>query len=266
MCLQRYQTKLNPCLQTGKWTPDEDDFLKEVINNYRSGDAIPWSTVAYYVEGRSREQCARRWEQLHPKSFRKGKWTPEEDRNLLEATTLFGINKWWKIQQYVPSRTAAQCRERWKNTLDRSITFGSWKYEEDKKLWLVVQEMGAGHWQKVARDHLPGRTDNMCLQRYRRLLRWYEGRIKMTKAKRPVKRGRYNGSKWKKLASWEMQKSKAIEKEKRRVEMEAKNKEIVSALTCVGGIYENGNEKQQVSYARIVLTFIDVLNVYNVDL
>lgn len=36
--------------------------------------------VAYYVEGRSREQCARRWEQLHPKSFKKGKWTVEEDR------------------------------------------------------------------------------------------------------------------------------------------------------------------------------------------
>jgi len=27
-----------------KWTPEEDDFLKEVINNYKSGDSIPWST------------------------------------------------------------------------------------------------------------------------------------------------------------------------------------------------------------------------------
>lgn len=35
--------------------------------------------VAYYVEGRSREQCARRWEQLHPPDTIKGKWTKEED-------------------------------------------------------------------------------------------------------------------------------------------------------------------------------------------
>jgi len=26
-----------------KWTPEEDTFLKEVVNNYRMGDIIPWS-------------------------------------------------------------------------------------------------------------------------------------------------------------------------------------------------------------------------------
>lgn len=27
-----------------KWSPEEDDFLKEVVNNYKRGDSIPWST------------------------------------------------------------------------------------------------------------------------------------------------------------------------------------------------------------------------------
>jgi len=26
-----------------KWTPEEDSYLKEVVDNYRMGDIIPWS-------------------------------------------------------------------------------------------------------------------------------------------------------------------------------------------------------------------------------
>lgn len=37
-------------------------------------------TVASYMEARSGEQCARRWEQLHPSSnSKRGKWTVDED-------------------------------------------------------------------------------------------------------------------------------------------------------------------------------------------
>jgi len=32
----------------------------------------------------------------------------------------------------------------WKNTLDSKINFGSWSYEEDRTLWLAVQELGVG--------------------------------------------------------------------------------------------------------------------------
>lgn len=56
-----------------------DEFFCLVIDNYELRLKLYLLPVAYYVEGRSREQCARRWEQLHPKSFRKGRWTAEED-------------------------------------------------------------------------------------------------------------------------------------------------------------------------------------------
>jgi len=32
----------------------------------------------------------------------------------------------------------------WKNSLDSSINFGGWTYEEDRTLWLAVQEIGTG--------------------------------------------------------------------------------------------------------------------------
>ena len=42
-------------------------------------DLVDFVSVAYYIEGRSREQCAQRWDQLHPRSIMKGKWTKDED-------------------------------------------------------------------------------------------------------------------------------------------------------------------------------------------
>lgn len=38
--------------------------------------------VAYYVEGRSQEQCERRWKLLNHVDQRKGRWTSEEDEVL----------------------------------------------------------------------------------------------------------------------------------------------------------------------------------------
>ena len=35
--------------------------------------------VAYCVEGRSREQCAKRWQQLFPTNIIRGRWRDHED-------------------------------------------------------------------------------------------------------------------------------------------------------------------------------------------
>ena len=34
----------------------------------------------------------------------------------------------------------------WKNTLDQKLNFSAWSYEEDKTLWLAVQELGEGQY------------------------------------------------------------------------------------------------------------------------
>ena len=182
-CLQRFQTKLNPCLLTGKWTPEEDNFLRSVASSCREGGHIIWNDVAYYMEGRSREQCVRRWQKLHPSTYKKGRWHATEDLKLIDGVQRFGISNWWRVKDFVPGRSSSQCRERWKNTLDQSINFGNWSYEEDRKLWVLVQEFGVGRWQKLVDEYLPGRTDNMALQRYRRLLQWKDDREMLNKIK-----------------------------------------------------------------------------------
>lgn len=88
------------------WTPEEDAFLKEVVEVVRTGSHINWTQglffhfhfslgsilgellgidlilcalVAFYVDGRSTERCRERWETLTVKTTRRGKWTTEED-------------------------------------------------------------------------------------------------------------------------------------------------------------------------------------------
>ncbi|EFJ51096.1 transcription factor Myb5, partial [Volvox carteri f. nagariensis] len=50
-----------------------------------------------------------------------------------------------------------------------NITREKWTPEEDSRLTRFVQEIGVGKWATVAR-HLPGRTDQQCMGRWRRHL------------------------------------------------------------------------------------------------
>ncbi|ELU13045.1 hypothetical protein CAPTEDRAFT_121813, partial [Capitella teleta] len=96
--------------------------------------------VAFYVDGRSTEQCKERWELLNRKMFKRGKWTDVEDLKLIEAVKRFGLKDYEKIATYVSTRSGVQCRERYMNCLQATLKFGSWTYEEDRKLWNFVMD------------------------------------------------------------------------------------------------------------------------------
>ena len=52
-----------------------------------------------------------------------------------------------------------------------NVKRGEWTYEEDRAIWLHVQEHGPGEWARLARG-LQHRTDNAVMQRYKRLEKW----------------------------------------------------------------------------------------------
>jgi len=43
VCSLSWSVSVVVFVSNSKWTPEEDTFLKEVVNNYRMGDIIPWS-------------------------------------------------------------------------------------------------------------------------------------------------------------------------------------------------------------------------------
>ncbi|KAL0429527.1 UNVERIFIED_CONTAM: Myb-like protein L [Sesamum radiatum] len=162
-CLARYQRSLNASILKREWTKDEDNQLRSAVETFGESN---WQLVASVMEGRTGTQCSNRWlKTLHPARQRVGKWTPEEDKRLKVAVTLFGPRTWKKVARCVPGRTQVQCRERWVNCLDPSLNMSKWTEEEDSKLEAAIAKHGYC-WSKVAAC-IPHRTDNQCWRRWK---------------------------------------------------------------------------------------------------
>ncbi|CAN1265594.1 Myb-like protein L [Linum perenne] len=164
-CLERFERSLNPRVLKSQWTKEEDAQLKAAVRKFGESD---WQSVAATLRGRTGTQCSNRW----LKSLRvygKGPWKAEEDKRLKLAVMFFGPKDWKKVASFVPGRKDVQCRERWHNACSPSLNRGAWTEEEDSLLKAAVDEHGHS-WSKVS-HHVPGRTDNDCMRRWRVLFR-----------------------------------------------------------------------------------------------
>lgn len=91
-------------------------------------------------------------------NLRRGPWSPEEDRKLLDSINLFGATNWVRISQSIGSRTPKQCRERYHQNLKPSLNRNPITPEEGQLIEELVNKYGK-RWAEIAR-HLNGRSDN----------------------------------------------------------------------------------------------------------
>lgn len=84
-----------------------------------------------------------------------GPWNPEEDSRLSELVGIVGPNLWAEVARRLGHRTGKQCRERYLNNLDPSISRLPWTPEEDQQLIQLHQELGNA-WACISRK-MPGR-------------------------------------------------------------------------------------------------------------
>ncbi|KAI9272037.1 hypothetical protein BY458DRAFT_455724 [Sporodiniella umbellata] len=122
-CRKRWFHSLDPSLRKGAWTDEEDQLLREGVSRYPN----QWSKIADMLEGRTDDQCAKRWRESLDPSIDRSEWTPEEDTRLLQKYDEYG-SQWQKIAFYFEGRPGLHCRNRWRK-LQRMI-----QIKKDKQL------------------------------------------------------------------------------------------------------------------------------------
>ncbi|KAH1084369.1 hypothetical protein J1N35_024130 [Gossypium stocksii] len=91
--------------------------------------------------------------------LKKGPWTPEEDRILVDYIQKHGHSKWKSVPALAGlNRCGKSCRLRWTNYLRPNIKRGNFSSEEEQ-LIIDLHALMGNKWSAIAR-HLPGRTDN----------------------------------------------------------------------------------------------------------
>ncbi|KAF9897134.1 Myblike DNAbinding domain-containing protein, partial [Lobosporangium transversale] len=96
-------------------------------------------------------------------------WTKEEDALLMEVVQVLGEQSWEQVSYCFEDRTAVQCMHHWTKCLNPSIRRGRWQKDEDGALRAALAVYGENRWIKI-QQHVPGRTDVQCRERYMNVL------------------------------------------------------------------------------------------------
>lgn len=89
---------------------------------------------------------------------KKGRWTQQEDDELLRLVDLYGAQSWSRIALSLGTRSHKQCRERYHQHLKPTINLDPITREEGRLIEQLVETIGK-RWAEIAR-RLPRRTDN----------------------------------------------------------------------------------------------------------
>lgn len=154
-------------MQRAKWTNKMDERLLELYNQNTNSFGHPfWANIGPIMQneyGVTQEQCMTRYREALNRGARHRKFTPEEDKHLVELVKNYGKN-WAEIAKQMGNRTKKQCKERYINYLDPTIDQSPFTPEEDKFIIEKHKILGS-KWEIIA-HFLPGRTPNQVKNRW----------------------------------------------------------------------------------------------------
>ena len=92
-----------------------------------------------------------------------GPWDQQEDIKLKQWVKENGPYNWTKCAEFMENRTAKQCREHWKNTIDEKLIKGQWTAEEDLLIMKFYKKYES--WRKMI-PIFENRTENSIKNRF----------------------------------------------------------------------------------------------------
>lgn len=172
LCCHRYRLKhAREIASNRKWTAEEDQRLKQLVQRCRIHRFIPWTKVAYYMpNGRTKDQCYQRYTYSVKERLRKGLFHELEDFVIIVGVKLFGTD-WTRISDFLPSRTPVQIHSRYNTFL--KANFDRWTQDEDMRLLNAVKEMGDKDWRAIA-ARFSRRTRSQCRTRFMYIFKTYQ--------------------------------------------------------------------------------------------
>ena len=197
-----------------KFTKEEDLILKNILF-LSEGSSFNWYIISEEMNklikssnGNNSKrtvftplQCYVRY--LETGSFYKyKKWAKEEDQILRKAILYYGPKNWQQISYCLDGRNNSQCFHRWMKGINPKIKRDKWTYIEDLTLGIALTKIyGFKKWSKIA-NHLPGRTDIQCRERWCNILDPSLEEVEWTQEEdiKLLNMNRVFGNKWSRIA------------------------------------------------------------------
>ena len=118
---KRWNSLLKVELLQAPWSSEEDDLLRKLVAQY--GIERQWKKIAEKINSafkngafRQSRQCRERWFNYVDTSIKRGKWSFEEDLELMRVFVKVG-KKWSAIAKLLGDRTENAVKNRWKSLI-----------------------------------------------------------------------------------------------------------------------------------------------------